>query len=123
MDTPCPRCGYLPESPPPAPSSPPARHRWLEASLPCPECLEPVEVLTAAAQGDEELDEQVYVHGGDLWLCSGGHLGSVIVSGTLAGAYLADPVEADRTRADAEAHAEAGVSPVQLRAPLRRGAA
>jgi hypothetical protein len=99
----------------------PAGHRWLEASLGCPDCLEGVEILTTAAQGDEEGDEQVYVHAGDLWLCGGGHLGSIIVAAGLGGAYLADPAMVGQDRASAEVLAQ-GAAPFLVRAPLRRGA-
>jgi hypothetical protein len=101
-------------------SAAPPGHRWLEASLGCLECAEAVEVLTSAAQGEEDLDEQVYVHAGDLWLCAGGHLGSITVAAGLGGAYLQEPAMQGQDRASAESLAPP--VPFLLRAPLRRGA-
>lgn len=132
----CPRCGYdldhhqgAPgEEPPPAvaPSTvgsgddAPAGHRWLEVSVACPECAEQVEVYTAAAQGEDELDERVYAHPGDLYLCGDGHLGSIVVHPSDRAAYLGEPALADQTRESAETLArEPGPVARHLRAPIR----
>ena len=132
----CPRCGFdlrsdpLPPEPEPSPDravlggdgSPPPDRRWIDVSLSCPHCSEPVGVFTAARQ-DGDGDDEVIVHAGDVWRCEAGHVGTILVTstGSTHQAFLSEAVFAGRSTAWAES--ASGSPAVTIRAPLRGGGA